>query len=236
LRVVLDTQVWVRGALSKDPDAIGSVILRAARAGVFDCVGSVALVDEIARILEASHVAPKTTRDDAVAALQLAIALMQLVEIEGIVLGIEDPHDNHVLEAALVGKTELIVTHDGDFHDKLPAKVRDMLKCAGISVVLDSEFCGQLRAEPLMINVEVDRIAALPYLTLTQQNDHDDKWTARFVGLQTRKSKGEIETVDLAGEGDTPDAAAANLYDAWLTWIREQLENGVRIFPPKVHV
>ncbi len=141
--------------------------------------------------------ARKTTRDEAVAALQLAIALMQpLVPLEGVVLGIEDLDDNHVLEAVLVGKAEFIVTDDEDFHDELPAKVLATLMYAGISVVRGSEFCGKLRTEPLMIDVEVERIAALPYRITVQHDDCGEGWTARFVGVQTRKGKDEIKTRD----------------------------------------
>jgi predicted nucleic acid-binding protein len=53
LRVVFDTQVWLRGLLAKDPNSIGSTLLQAVRDRLFVCVGSAALISEVDEKLSA---------------------------------------------------------------------------------------------------------------------------------------------------------------------------------------
>ena len=81
----------------------------------------------------------------------LLCAVSDVVAIKHQVMGCRDPNDDPLLETAIVGEADFIVTHDDDLLG-LPAHVTEYLRSHGVEVLPDAragarDFCSVLRIE-----------------------------------------------------------------------------------------
>lgn len=112
MRVVLDVNILVSAIGWEGPP---SRILRACRQGRLDLVLSQALLDELARVLAY----PKLARLAAHPDLPVILAWLYrpehlVVPTRAIEVIADDPPDNRVLEAAVAGRAQAIVSGDDD--------------------------------------------------------------------------------------------------------------------------
>jgi putative PIN family toxin of toxin-antitoxin system len=112
IRAVIDTNVLVSGLIK--PDSPPGLILQALRDTKFVAVFSVDLLDELAAVLLYPRIRDKygidrTAREAIFALIALRGELVTPAERFRVC---RDPEDNHVLEAAITGKAEFIVTGD----------------------------------------------------------------------------------------------------------------------------
>ena len=138
LRVVIDTNVWFSGLIF--PDSIPGKVLQAARDRRIVAVASWDLADKIARVLRDPKLRKYPVREaDVSETLALLAPFLPTVEIE---IEVRDPKDRIVVEAALVGDADLIVTGDRDLLDDLALGERLALR--GVRIVAPRELLSLL--------------------------------------------------------------------------------------------
>ena len=113
-RSVLDTNILVRAAITP-LGAVAPVILRL-RNGKFTLLYSQALLNELIKVLEYPHIQRKYDID--AEAIQNFVGVLvqygERVEPNRTVNICRDPDDNHVIEIALAGNAEYVVSNDQD--------------------------------------------------------------------------------------------------------------------------
>jgi len=113
-RSVLDTNILVRAAITP-LGAVAPVILRL-RNGKFTLLYSQALLNELIKVLEYPHIQRKYDID--AEAIQNFVGVLvqygERVEPNRTVNVCRDPDDNHVIEVALAGNAEYVVSNDQD--------------------------------------------------------------------------------------------------------------------------
>lgn len=134
MRVVLDVNVIVSAIGWDGPP---SLILRACREGRLVLVLSPPLLDELARVLAYPKLAPLAGHPDLPAILAWLHRPEHLV-VPSHTLSVvkDDPDDDRVLEAALAGRAEAIVS--GDRH------LLDLGHFEGIPIVTAADFASRL--------------------------------------------------------------------------------------------
>ena len=113
MNVVLDTNVLVSAAIS--PKGSPAEILRAWRAGSFTWVTSPALLTELERTLASPRIKRylSWTEDETLEFLErLRQAVVAVAPTDEINVITRDPDDNRVLEAAVAGQADYIVSGD----------------------------------------------------------------------------------------------------------------------------
>ena len=113
-RSVLDTNVLIRAAITP-LGAVAPIILRL-REGKFTLIYSQAIFDELVEKLELPRIRNKYNLSKASIEnfLAVLIAYGERVEPDRKVTVCRDPDDNHIIEVALTGKAEFVVTGDED--------------------------------------------------------------------------------------------------------------------------
>lgn len=130
-RAILDTNTWVSGLGWGGPP--GEVV-EAALAGRFEIVTSPALLDELRRVLAYPKLAEVFGDvDEVVELVALASHIVRPAVTRDLV---RDPDDNRVLEAAIAGNADVIVTGDAD--------LLDLQVVEGIRVVTPADFADEL--------------------------------------------------------------------------------------------
>lgn len=115
-------------------------MLRAVRDRQLVPVASWALADEISRVLRRPKLRRyRVSEEDISAALALLAPFLPTVEFEG---SVRDPKDTAVVEAALAGQAEAIVTGDKDLLDD--EDLRRGLAERGIQVLTPKELLAAL--------------------------------------------------------------------------------------------
>jgi putative PIN family toxin of toxin-antitoxin system len=108
LRVVVDTNVWVSGLIL--PESTPGRVLAAAQRGDFELVVSWSLVEEIADVLSRPKLERYEISEGLIASLlQFVAPALPTIELE---VELRDPDDAHVVEAAISGAADAIVTGD----------------------------------------------------------------------------------------------------------------------------
>jgi putative PIN family toxin of toxin-antitoxin system len=130
-RAVLDTNTWVSGLGWGGPP--GEVV-EAALAGRFDIVTSPALLDELRRVLAYPKLAAIFDDvDEIVGLIALASHVVRPVLTRDLA---RDPDDNRVLEAAIAGNADVIITGDAD--------LLDLQVVQGVRIVTPADFTDEL--------------------------------------------------------------------------------------------
>jgi putative PIN family toxin of toxin-antitoxin system len=131
LEVVLDTNVLVSGIGWEGPAAR---ILRACRAGRFSLVTSNLLLEELVKVLSYPRLRVIAQHPDLPVILKWLYAPERIVFPQRTLHVISaDPSDNHILEAALEGDVDTIIS--GDEH------LLNLKSFGNISVVSPAAFC-----------------------------------------------------------------------------------------------
>ncbi len=114
MNVVLDDNVLVSAIIS--PHGAPSAIVGAWRRGEFNLVTSAALIGELARVLSYPSIRKRTgwAPNDEAAFIELLWVASIVVAPDVEVVVSRDPTDNRVLEAALAGSADYIVSGDND--------------------------------------------------------------------------------------------------------------------------
>jgi putative PIN family toxin of toxin-antitoxin system len=128
LRVVLDTNILV--AAFQRPGGSNAALWRAARHGKYTLISSPALGTELARVLRTDFSWPESRVQRRVRAVARAAELVQPRERVQAVAA--DPDDNRVLECAIAGRGDLIVSND--------RHLRDLESFRGIPIVSGLDF------------------------------------------------------------------------------------------------
>ena len=108
-RVVLDTNVVVSGLGWSGPPA---AIIDAVTAGELTLLSSPALIAELRRVLSYSKLAKVFANPNAIADLVVSVSVQVLTSTQLQVVG--DDSDNRVVEAALDGGADYVVSGDDD--------------------------------------------------------------------------------------------------------------------------
>ncbi len=142
MRVVVDTNVWVSVLLN--PAGAPASVLAALQARRFTPLVSEPLLSELAEVLTRPRLARKygITPEDAAALVSLLRRAAETVPVIGEIELCRDPDDNIVIETALRGRADMLVTRDEDL--KGDWEVAAVLSSAGIAVVSVRRFLAAL--------------------------------------------------------------------------------------------
>lgn len=138
MRAVIDTNVWISALLN--PHGAPARVMEAFRAGRFTVVLSQPLLNELRQVLMRPRLrqrfgySAEMVRD----LEQLLIARAIWVLVEGHMEMCRDPRDNMVLETALRGQANYLVTRDDDLKRDIEL-IRKMAEL-GVQVVSVQQF------------------------------------------------------------------------------------------------
>lgn len=144
LRAVVDTNVWISGVLNPSgPPAEVRIAIASRR---FELVTCESLLEELAVVLSRPYFARKyrVTAADIESLMQFLRLRATIVPIIGDVCICRDPKDDVVIEVALRGEADVIVTRDDDL--KSAVEVIDYLEPAGVEVLSVQHFLDRLRS------------------------------------------------------------------------------------------
>jgi putative PIN family toxin of toxin-antitoxin system len=145
IRVVVDTNVLVRGALS--PSGGSAFIVQAFKQRRFVLLTSPRHLQEIFRTLGYPRLRRKYRLSDRVRkrlVAQIAARGLMLSTIGSIAL-CRDPQDDFLIELALLGRADFVVTEDADLHED--ATIVRFLMERGVRLIYAAEFAAVLRRE-----------------------------------------------------------------------------------------
>jgi putative PIN family toxin of toxin-antitoxin system len=138
VRATVDSNIWVSAVISRHGSP--ARLEAAFRAGCFTAVTSDPLLDEVEGVLLRPRLAARfaVTPEKVAAILTLPRDRAESVGITGTVRVCRDPEDDAVIETAIRGKADVIVTGDADLRDD-PA-VAQFLREHGIEVWTVRQF------------------------------------------------------------------------------------------------
>lgn len=141
---VIDTSVWVAAALNRSGPP--GQILAALERGQFSLVTSVPLVDELADVLSRPRLVRRygLARDRAEEVLRI-LREGRLVDVHGTVRVCRDPNDDMVIETAINGGADVLVSRDDDL--KGAPEVAAVLAEHGVRVLTVQRFLDALGEE-----------------------------------------------------------------------------------------
>jgi putative PIN family toxin of toxin-antitoxin system len=141
-RGVIDANVWVSGVLSRTdaPARLTAHFLNRR----FILITSEPLLEELADVLARPHIAVRSrlSRTEIRDLLQAMRDLGEVVDVPGAVAVCRDPDDDAVIETAMVGNADVLVSGDRDLIAD-PA-VRELLAGAGVRLLTVAEFVAEL--------------------------------------------------------------------------------------------
>jgi uncharacterized protein len=138
IRAVIDTNILIRSVLN--PKGPTGLILEELRAGRFRLIYSEPLLEELAGVLARPRFRNKykVSGDDVSDILSLIVQEGEEVSPSAPIEACRDPKDNKVLEAAVFGQADVIVTGDEDLFALDPFE--------GIRILGLPDFLTRLRA------------------------------------------------------------------------------------------
>jgi putative PIN family toxin of toxin-antitoxin system len=145
-RLVIDTNVWVSAFIN--PLGAPARLLNLALDGRLILILSTYLIDEILdvcrreRVRRRLHLSPEQIEARLMAACEQAV----MVETRGILQICRDPDDDAILETAIYGGADYLVSRDDDL--KRDPALADQLSARGIQVLTVARFLDLLEAEP----------------------------------------------------------------------------------------
>lgn len=153
---VLDAMIWARGLIARNPTAAPAVLVKSWKDGRFRIAVSGELVEEIAgTLLELG-----ADREDVVSVIELLATETQVVAIQHQRMGCDDLEDDHLLETAVTGMADYLVSEDRAVYD-LPSHVREYLSRQGVLVRRAHEFCEDLERFAAGATTPARRLALL---------------------------------------------------------------------------
>ena len=145
LWIVIDTSVWVSAILT--PFGSPGRIVRAFVEGRIQVVMSEYPFSELAEVLERPRIKRRHTgRDDAAELLSLLRSRARMVITTGTIHACRDVKDDLVLETAIVGQAQYLVSRDEDLTRDLD--LVNALRGRGIDVLTVARFLELLDALP----------------------------------------------------------------------------------------
>ena len=142
MRAVIDTNVWVSAVLN--PHGAPAQVMDAFRKARFIVMLSQPLLDELQQVLARPRLSRRLAYSTQMVQelVELLRARAVWVKIHGDISICRDPHDNMVLETAILGKAEYLVTRDDDLKRDLEL-IQKMAEW-GIQVVSVQQFLKRL--------------------------------------------------------------------------------------------
>lgn len=138
VRAVIDTNVWVSSLLN--PFGFPAQLRKSFEEGAFHAVISEPMLVELAEVLRRSRIKDKYGIADSVIQ-ELLILIEERSEhvlLSGDVAICRDEDDNLIIESAIKGRAEFLVTRDDDI--KFDKKVSSFLLQYGVSVISIAKF------------------------------------------------------------------------------------------------
>jgi putative PIN family toxin of toxin-antitoxin system len=141
-RGVIDANIWVSGVLSRTsaPARLVAHFLN----GRFTLITSEPLLEELVDVLARPHIALRSrlSRSEIRDLIQAMRDLGEIVEIASSVAICRDPDDDAVIETAIAGHADVLVSGDRDLIAD-PA-VRDLLAGEAVRLLTVAEFVAEL--------------------------------------------------------------------------------------------
>jgi uncharacterized protein len=138
IRAIIDTNVWVSAVLN--PAGHPRAVLDAFASGAFTAVVPEMVLEEIRLVLARPRIQKRTAMTDLDIAeyVRLIAERADVVATTGRSFGCRDPKDEALLEAAVVGPADLIVTRDDDL--KGDGDLVTKMSEAGVAIVSVATF------------------------------------------------------------------------------------------------
>jgi putative PIN family toxin of toxin-antitoxin system len=138
IKAVIDTNIWVSALLN--PSGYPAKLRKSFEEGVFKVVVSEAILEELADVLNRPRIREKysVTAEDIEEILTLIEERSEHVLLSGNIEVCRDKDDNLVIETAIEGKAEYLVTRDDDV--KFDKEVLDFLSEYDISATSVAKF------------------------------------------------------------------------------------------------
>jgi uncharacterized protein len=141
VRAVVDSNIWVSAAIK--PCGLPGQILSAYREDRFTLLVSEPLLDELAEVLGRPKFARRGVSSQEVdSLLALLRSAAEHVSVEGTLSVCRDPEDDVVIETAIGGRADVLVSGDRDLTET--AEVAECLARAGIRVLTVRQFLQEL--------------------------------------------------------------------------------------------
>lgn len=146
MRAVVDTNVWISAVLN--PTGAPAAVRLALQRQQFTLVTSEPLLTEVALVLARPRFAQRygVTPADIADLVALLRERAEVVPVTGAVHLCRDPDDDVVIETALNGRADAVVSRDDDL--KAAADVAAILSERGIAVLTVRRFLAALENEP----------------------------------------------------------------------------------------
>lgn len=144
IRVVVDTNVWVSALLT--PAGPPGRVLAALRSARFVLIISEPMIREVAEVLARPRIARKygVTREEADELVGLLRERGQTAPVTDTIRLCRDPKDDMLIETALNGRADVLVTRDDDL--KGEADLVRVLAARGVAVLIVRRFLEALEA------------------------------------------------------------------------------------------
>jgi len=138
VKAVIDTNIWVSALLN--PSGYPARLRKSFEEGVFKVVVSEAILEELADVLKRPRIRKKydITPEDIEEIITLIEERSEHVLLSGNIEICRDKDDNFVIETAIKGKAEYIVTRDDDI--KFDKEVLEFLSEYDISATSVAKF------------------------------------------------------------------------------------------------
>lgn len=142
IRVVIDTNIWVSSLLN--PFGFPARVRKSFEEGAFNLVISELMLEELADVLNRPRIKTKygISEDDIKGLLILIEERSESVLLSGDITICRDKDDNAVIETAIMGQADFLVTRDDDI--KFDKAVSSFLKKYGISVISIAKFLAHI--------------------------------------------------------------------------------------------
>jgi len=142
VRATVDANLWVSGVLSRTgaPARLAEYFLE----GRFTLVTSAPLLAEVADVLSRPHIAQRSrlSESEMQELLQAMRELGEVVAISGELAVCRDPDDDAVIETAIRGNADVLVSGDKDLTDA--PEVTEVLAEAGVRILTVARFVKEL--------------------------------------------------------------------------------------------
>jgi putative PIN family toxin of toxin-antitoxin system len=143
IRAVIDTNVWVSAIIN--PFGFPATLRRAFEKGAFQCIVSEPILFELAEVLSRPRIRDKysISEDDIHELLILIEERAEHVMLSGNVSVCRDKDDNFVIETAIKGQAQYIVTRDDDI--KFDKTVASFLERYDIAISSIAQFLSRIQ-------------------------------------------------------------------------------------------